>query len=358
MRRQQATSRRRVGLTAAALAWIALGLGAGSAGGGTIYHYRDAAGARFFTNVPAPTEESAGMRSYDEIPPVPSPPGALAPDEGLGRPLRRKVTSVHRGVALFRRLGTTAADLRRLDRFLEASGRALPRRPPATPDGATHLLGRIAALIDTEAPAFSGYLDTRDCRRSILYAAVGEAFDLPISLAALPGHLLVHYRLPDGGAFWWETTADRTLPTEYYLEQYGLTAEARQAGGFLAPLPPEAVLARFHRERADLAKREGRLAAAERHYSRSIALYPGDYAAFTQRGSVRVHLGREDEALADYRQALDLYPDDPVVHYNLGSLFARLRRYGEALASLDKAVRLDAGYAKALDLRERIRNGR
>lgn len=336
---------------------LAGGPGEDRAAGGTVYRYRDANGARTYTNVP-PNEEVAGrLDTYDEIVPVPAPPGEAPLPQESGRKVVRPVTAVHRGIALFRNQGRIGGDLRRLDRLIQAAGRRVPPQAPATHAGAQRLLETIAGLIDTEAPDFTAYISSQDCRRSMLFAAVGEALGLPISLAAVPGHLLVHYRLPDGEAVLWEATVGQILPEAFYRERYDLTAESLGRGGFLLPLPPEAVLARFYRERGDLAKQEGRFAAAEADYSGSIDLYDGDYVAFIHRGSARAHLRRDPEALADFRRALGIHPDEPAAHYNMASLLARKRKYSQALIRLEEALRIDPDYQKAIDLQHRIRSG-
>ena len=326
-----------------------------SAAAHTIYQYRDAAGIRNYTNR-TPTAAIPGtIESVRELTAEPAPPSDVRTKPHTGRTVQRRITAVHRGIALFRPKAGVDADLARLDRLIETASERLPPASPESRGTALQLLSLIHDLIGASDEDFSVYIDAHDCRRSLLYAAIGEALGLPISLAAAPGHLLVHYRLPDGNAIYWETTVGQAVAPDSYVQHYRLSAPELNQSGFLQPLPPKAVLARFHRERADAAKRDGDLNAAERHYSESIRLYDGDHVSYVHRGSVRVHLHRFDEAAQDFQRALTIHPDEPVTHYNIGSLLAQRRQFAAALTAVETAIRLKPDYQKAIDLRDQIR---
>jgi hypothetical protein len=120
---------------------------------------------------------------------------------------------------------------------------------------------------------------------------------------------------------------------------------------------------------------EGRLAEAEAHYRRSLALDPGQPKAHNNLGAVLHMQGRLDEAMASYRRALELdpalpqasqnlaaisadpamarraiegylrhlraNPADAEAHNNLGKAYRELSMHREAIASFREAVRLD-----------------
>ena len=323
-----------------------------SAAAHTIYQYRDEAGIRNFTNRTPTAAIPGAIESVRELTAEPAPPSEVQTILHTGRTVQRRITAVHRGINLFRPKSGVSTDLAKLDRLIQNASERLAPASPQSRGTALQLISLIHDLIEACDEDFSVYIDAHDCRRSLLYAAIGEALGLPISLAAAPGHLLVHYRLPDGSTIYWETTVGRAVAPDFYVRRYRLSTPELNQSDFLHPLPSKAVLARFHRERADAAKRNEDLNTAERHYSESIRLYDGDHVSYVHRGSVRVHLHRFDEAAQDFQRALAIYPDEPVTHYNIGSLLAKRRQFAAALTSLETAIHLKPDYQKAIDLRD------
>lgn len=85
-------------------------------------------------------------------------------------------------------------------------------------------------------------------------------------------------------------------------------------------------------------RRVGNNAAAERDYTRAIALDPDYFQAYNNRGAVRRRLCKFEEAASDYQRATELKPDYRVAYANLGYLLSRWQRYDEAEAAYRKAV--------------------
>jgi serine/threonine-protein kinase len=68
---------------------------------------------------------------------------------------------------------------------------------------------------------------------------------------------------------------------------------------------------------------------------------PGYWAAYVNRGAMRLSLNRNDEALLDFNRAIELNPDALVAYQNRGIALRRLKRYDEAIADLEHARRCE-----------------
>ena len=64
-------------------------------------------------------------------------------------------------------------------------------------------------------------------------------------------------------------------------------------------------------------------------------------AAYSERGTLLVTLGRVAEAIADYRQALKYAPTAPSLHHNLGVVLIGMGQADDALRHLEQAVELN-----------------
>lgn len=101
---------------------------------------------------------------------------------------------------------------------------------------------------------------------------------------------------------------------------------------------PAQVLPRSYYNRAVAYAGMGQQTRAERDYDKAIELAPDYASAFHNRGNLRRHLGRHEDAVADYNQALTLGMQ-PRAHL---TYFARALSYnelGEKSAALDDAAR-------------------
>lgn len=80
-----------------------------------------------------------------------------------------------------------------------------------------------------------------------------------------------------------------------------------------------------------------------------IASNPHDAQAKFKRGTVLVHLDRDDDAIAAFTELTQLYPELPEPYNNLAALYARHGRYAEARAALETAVKVNPGYGLAYE---------
>ncbi|HMK78669.1 MAG TPA: tetratricopeptide repeat protein [Xanthobacteraceae bacterium] len=92
---------------------------------------------------------------------------------------------------------------------------------------------------------------------------------------------------------------------------------------------------------------QGRLAEAEHHYRRAIALRPNYAEAHNNLGIILKAQGKLEDAKACFERTLAVYPNAALVHYNLGNVLAALRRPADAIASLRRAIELDPGHVGA-----------
>jgi tetratricopeptide (TPR) repeat protein len=80
-----------------------------------------------------------------------------------------------------------------------------------------------------------------------------------------------------------------------------------------------------------------------------IASNPRDAQAKFKRGTVLVHLNRDDDAIAAFTELTQLYPELPEPYNNLAALYAKQGRYAEARAALETAVKVNPGYGLAYE---------
>lgn len=85
----------------------------------------------------------------------------------------------------------------------------------------------------------------------------------------------------------------------------------------------------------------GELAAAEAHFSDSLAALPGRPSTLANLGAVRLRLGRPADALAVLDEVLALQPDSTDVLLHRGLALAELGRLDEGVHSLDRLLALE-----------------
>lgn len=92
---------------------------------------------------------------------------------------------------------------------------------------------------------------------------------------------------------------------------------------------------------------EGRLAEAEQHAERAVALQPDFAPAQDALATVRRAQGRTDEAIAGYRRVLALAPRSPATLCDLGTLLLQQGRIDEAAADFQAALKVQPEFAAA-----------
>jgi tetratricopeptide (TPR) repeat protein len=98
--------------------------------------------------------------------------------------------------------------------------------------------------------------------------------------------------------------------------------------------------------------------AAADAFSEAIRVAPPGHAdtarAYTWRGTARMHLKEDSQAIDDLSEALRLDPNGSIALYNRGVAYCRKEEYDRALSDFTEAIRLNPGYAKAYLARSSI----
>lgn len=100
----------------------------------------------------------------------------------------------------------------------------------------------------------------------------------------------------------------------------------------------------------------GDLKMAEEAYEKALALNSKDAWAMNNLAFVLLRNDRLDEALPLLALAIQLKSDVAVFYNNLGMALESKKHFREAESAYEKAVELDAGYAKALANKDRLTN--
>ncbi|KMO40844.1 hypothetical protein VQ03_13610 [Methylobacterium tarhaniae] len=146
---------------------------------------------------------------------------------------------------------------------------------------------------------------------------------------------------------------DPTHPFAHYLRGETLRARARYAEALAAfdrVLTLNPSFARAHAYRGLIHIFLGRAAETERDVAAAIRLSPKDPllgAWLARDGLAKLHLGRDEEAIAPLRRAAAVNPLFDFPHLYLACAFARLGREAEARTSLAEFLRLRPGYTIA-----------
>ena len=128
----------------------------------------------------------------------------------------------------------------------------------------------------------------------------------------------------------------------------GLALPGAPAAAAMAPSPPEADLPRLF-EGALQASRQGDFERALPLWDQVLAVAPGDDAAWSNRGNVRLALGDAEAAIAYQARAIELDPLSADPHLNRGTAEEALQRWDAAAADYNWILErhLEAGEPRA-----------
>lgn len=96
------------------------------------------------------------------------------------------------------------------------------------------------------------------------------------------------------------------------------------------------------------ASRNGDIAEALPLWNRYLDAHPGDAAALSNRGNVRLVLGDAEGAIRDQSRSIELSPDEIDPHLNRGTAEEALQQWDEAAADYDWILERDPAEASAL----------
>lgn len=124
-------------------------------------------------------------------------------------------------------------------------------------------------------------------------------------------------------------------------------ADGGEGGGAVGSEPDQAAHERLF-EQALQASRQGRFGEALPLWDQVLALAPGDAAAWSNRGNVRLALGDAEAAIADQSRAAQLDPASPDPHLNRGTAEESLGRWQAAADDYHWILERDPADASAL----------
>src|ERR1700753_319109 len=74
---------------------------------------------------------------------------------------------------------------------------------------------------------------------------------------------------------------------------------------------------------------------------------PNDPQAYNMRGGVLAQAGKTDDALADFNKAIAVEASYAKAYANRGLVYRQTKRLDQAMAAYERAIALDANYAPA-----------
>jgi tetratricopeptide (TPR) repeat protein len=232
---------------------------------------------------------------------------------------------------------------------------------------------------------------------SFLYAAIGEALDLPIRVILAPGHTFVRWYLTKSTYVNWETTMGAAKTDEEYKTWRQISDTAIKNGLYLAPLSQSGLLscvfsnlgmvwrgdwagldnefsARYDpREKADkndksakddktpkadkadkadksekkdekkekVAKNEAvRFTRAVVNFSKALDLNKKLYETWLQRAMCWTRAGEFDKAVADIAVAMQLDPEQPAGFFHRGLTYQAAGSDKKAIEDFSKVIEL------------------
>jgi tetratricopeptide (TPR) repeat protein len=95
-------------------------------------------------------------------------------------------------------------------------------------------------------------------------------------------------------------------------------------------------------------QRQGKLAEAEKIYTRILKTLPDQFETLQLMAELKMQRGKPGEAFRHMSAAVAARPNSADAHIHLGHVLRALKRDADALASYDKAVALDPGNGDAL----------
>ncbi|WP_283758906.1 tetratricopeptide repeat protein [Roseofilum casamattae] len=105
------------------------------------------------------------------------------------------------------------------------------------------------------------------------------------------------------------------------------------------------------------ASERGDFATAEVYWTKILADYPENAAAWSNRGITRASQGKLEDAIADYDRAIALTPLVTDPYLNRGAALEALGQFEDAIADYNRILKIDPGDAQAYNNRGNAKMG-
>lgn len=191
---------------------------------------------------------------------------------------------------------------------------------------------------------------------SVIYLAVGEIMDLPITMVRAPAHTFVRWQLSDDEYINWETTISAEKPDEYYIRKHDI---ARASNGISAMRSLD-----VHRDREKILAnayvncgvewlKKMRLNEAIERFNAAIERDPFYEAPYYNIGLVYYHQGDMARAITWCKKALSLNPNHMKSHAVLGTAYMVINDKERAKKHFQRVKELDPDYyaTKIIEMR-------
>lgn len=192
----------------------------------------------------------------------------------------------------------------------------------------------------------------------LIYASIGEALDLPIQVALVPGHALVQWPLADGTFINWETTIGSVKSNAEYTTRMRISDKLIKDGLYLTPLTHDEMLASVlcniamvwsgewyglensYRGKGDK-NASVRAEKAIGAVTKAIEMNKKSYEAFVQRGMYFSRAKEHDKAIADNTQAILLDSNQPAGYFGRGLAFLSSGENAKAIEDFNKTIEMN-----------------
>jgi len=200
------------------------------------------------------------------------------------------------------------------------------------------LLGAAPTVKETNPEAYALYLQARQVARQDTRNAYDQSIVLYQQALAIA---------PDFASAWDGLAATHFQAGYFGLRQYDEAfASARVATNKALAIDPDNAPA--HALLGGIALfYEGELAAAARHFQRSLELEPANPDVLSMAAFLTANLGRLDEAVAIREYLVTRDPVNPRSHFNLGDTYLLAGRMDDAITSLRATLTLTPKYVSS-----------
>ena len=316
----------------------------------TIYKYTDEDGIVRYTNIPDSLPPQSDYTETSELtssPPVPTndkdtatPPEVEAPSAEESTAIKlKKVTDstfLHQGLGWLPDSKEAEAMIKELDQIIEEVRIRIKLKKNPWYGDVQAMFVDIGFIINGKSTIENiggriygtGYefrnhdLIDDVCRKAYIYAAVGEALDMPIYLVRSPFHVFVRYQMDSTRYVNWETTSMRSLPNSVYAAEDKISPAAIENGTYLRNLSYQEALG----------------------------------AVCNTVGLLYCKQGNNGQAYSIFTRGIRYYAKNPLLHFNRGLILYNSRKFEAAREDFENAVRLNPKYDGAREMLARLKS--